>query len=214
MWEKFLSGGSPLPQFGKPLLSKKNVGNFPHIISFFSDSVPKLCVGGVQESYTCSVKTQCNVNMEYFECSLNVWMCWWIAVFKKSEMRTEKEKSKCCKNCHKICLTPSTQPKNLQCTFFFGLFVLIIFSVFRMFLSCFDFPPLVLVFNHVCVGSHLELFVFLSFHFYLSSCLSCLGVSCNSCEDISSDNPRWQVFHLSQEEKMLRAAEDPIPASS
>ena len=38
-------------------------------------------------------------------------MCWWIAVFKKSEMRTEKEKSKCCKNCHKICLTPSTQPK-------------------------------------------------------------------------------------------------------
>ena len=77
--------------------------------------------------------------------------------------------------------------ENLQCTFFFGLFVLIIFSV---------------------------LFVFLSFHFYLSSCLSCLGVSCNSCEDISSDNPRWQVFHLSQEEKMLRAAEDPIPASS
>ena len=50
--------------------------------------------------------------------------------------------------------------ENLQCTFFFGLFVLIIFSVFRMFLSCFDFPPLVLVFNHVCVGSHLELFVF------------------------------------------------------
>ena len=26
-------------------------------------------------------------------------------------MRTEKEKSKCCKNCQKICLTPSTQPK-------------------------------------------------------------------------------------------------------
>ena len=101
--------------------------------------------------------------------------------------------------------------ENLQCTFFFGLFVLIIFSVFRMFLSCFNFPPLVL---HLFVGSHQELFVFLSFHFNLSSCLSCLGVSCNSCEDISSDNPRWQVFHLSQEEKMLGAAEDPIPASS
>ena len=60
--------------------------------------------------------------------------------------------------------------------------------------SCFNIQPLVFVYRHVYVRSHLELFDCLSFQFFdMSSCPGC-------CEDILSNNSRLTCVRCKEQQ--------------